>query len=96
MGQWCPFERRHDQLSCGDGIVVVKAAYAEMPWIMLSNGVPSRWSSLSALHLRTPHTGAILDGRIFALLVREHIWLESGAGEFYSGWDLGNGTEMST
>ena len=66
----------------------MKAAHAEMPWILLLNGVPGWWSSLSALHSRTPRTEAIRDGRIFTLLVRRHVWLESGGGEFCSRWDL--------
>jgi len=59
---------------------------AEMPRILLFDGVPSRWSSLSAPYSRTPRTGAILDDRIFSVLVRRHV-LESGAGKFYSGGD---------
>ncbi|KAH9172946.1 hypothetical protein EDB89DRAFT_1961776 [Lactarius sanguifluus] len=50
--------------------------------------IPSRQSSLSALDIRTLCTGTILDGRIFALLVRGHVWLESGAGMFWSRWDM--------
>jgi hypothetical protein len=41
-------------------------------------------------HTRTQYTGAILNGRIFTLLVHRHIWLESGAGKFCSRWDLEN------
>jgi hypothetical protein len=40
-----------------------------MPWILLFNGVPSRWMSLRAPHIGTDCTGAILGGRIFALSV---------------------------
>jgi len=68
---------REDTISCGDGIIVIRAAYAKMPWILLLNGVPSRWMSLSTPHIRTPHTGTILEHRIFTLLVRRHVWLES-------------------
>ncbi len=67
---------REDTISCGDGIVIIRATYAEMPWILLFNGVPSRWTNLSTPQIRTPHTGTILERRIFALLVRRHIWLE--------------------
>ena len=81
-------EERCDQW--WDGTVTIKAAYAEMPRVLLFNRVPSRWTILSALHLRTPRTGAILGGSIFTLLVRRHVWLESGAKTFYSGWGLDN------
>jgi hypothetical protein len=72
---------KEDIISCGDGIVIIKAAYI---------GVRSRWMSLSAPHTRTLYTGAILDGRVLTLLVRRHIWLESGGGKSCSRWDLEN------
>ncbi len=77
---------REDTISCGDGIVIINTAYAEMPWILLFNSIQSRWTSLGEPHIRTLRTEAILGGRIFALLVRRHVWLESGAGKLCSRW----------
>ena len=71
-----------------DAIVIMKAAYTEVPWIPLFHGIPSRWSGLSSPHSRAPCIVAILDGRIFALLVCGHVWLESGAGMLCIRWDL--------
>ena len=58
-----------------DGIVIIKTAYAERPRVPLFNGVVSCWTNLSALRLRTPWTGAILDGSVFTLLMRRYVWL---------------------
>ena len=78
-------ERESDQL--WDAIVIVKAAYAEVPLILLFNWVPSRGSNLSALHSGTLWAATI---RVFALLVCGHVWLESVAGMFCIRWDLEN------
>ena len=67
----------------------MKATHAEMPWILLLSGVPGRWSSLSAPLSGTVLTDAILDDGSFALLVRRHVWLESGARKVCR-WDLEN------
>ena len=71
-------QRESDQL--WDAIVIMKAAYAEVSWVLLFNRIPSQGSNLSAPHRRTLHAVAIL---VFALLVRGHVWLESGAGMFF-------------
>ena len=80
-------EQRCDQM--WDGLVIRKA-YAERPWILLSNGVLSRWTNSSALRLRTLRTGAILVVSVFALLMCRHVWLESGVSTFCNWWDLEN------
>ena len=72
-----------------DGTVIIKAAYAERPSVLLLNRVLSCWTSLSALCFRTPWTEAILNGSVFNLLMRRHVWLESGNRTFCLGWDLG-------
>ena len=68
-----------------DGIAIINAAYAERPRILLHNRVLSRWTNLSALRLRTPRTGAILDGSVFTLLICRDVWLESEAKTFWNG-----------
>jgi hypothetical protein len=71
-----------------DDTVIIKAAYAERPSILLLNGILSYWTNLSALRFRTPWTGAILDGKVFNLLMRRHVWLESGNRTFCYGQEL--------
>jgi hypothetical protein len=71
-----------------DDTVIMKAAYAERPSILLLNGVLSYWTNLSALRFRTPWTGAILDGSVFTLLMRRHVWLASGNMMFCCGQEL--------
>ena len=73
-----------------DGIVMIKAAYAERPRIPLFNGVLSRWTNLSAMRLKTPRTGAILDGRRLHPADAQACLAGSGASTFCSGWDLEN------
>ena len=58
-------------------LIVIKVAYAEMPWALLLGGVPMWWTSLSRPHIGTPHARASLGGWIFALLVHKHVCLES-------------------
>lgn len=76
-----------------DGTVILKTAYAERPSILLLDEVLSYWTNPSALRVGAPWTGAILDGRIFTVLMRGHVWLESRNRTFCCGWDLGV-TEM--
>jgi hypothetical protein len=54
---------------------MIQAADTKVPWLLLFNGVPSRQSSLSASHSRTPPTGAILS-LILTLLVWGQVWLD--------------------
>ena len=81
-------ERESNQL--WNAIVITNAAYAEVSWILLFNRIPSRGTNLSAPHSGTPCAVTILDSRVFALLVRGHVWLESGAGMFCIRQDLEN------
>ena len=53
--------------------VVIKAAYAERPSVLLLIRVLSCWPNLSALRFGTPWTGAILDVSVFTLLIRRHV-----------------------
>ena len=89
-GPYQPSLERERGIRCRMISSSLKDTHAQMPWILLLNGVPGWWSSLSMLHSRTPRTGAILDDRIMALLVGRHVWLESGAGKFCSRWHLEN------
>lgn len=74
-----------------DAIVIMMTTYAKGPsGTLLLDGVLSRWTDLSELPVRTPHTGTILDVRAFALLVRGHGLLESRAKTFCNGRDLQN------
>ena len=73
-----------------DSMPITRAAYAR---IQFDGGVLSRWKSLSALHIGTQWTEAILDGSIlfsFGLFERAHVLLESGAKTFCGAWDLQN------
>ena len=57
---------------------VIKITYEEMPGILLLDGVLSCWTNLSTLRVGAPWTGTILDGSVFTLLMRRHVWLKSG------------------
>ena len=73
------------------GIVIIKATHAERPGrILLFDGILSRWTNLSTLSARTPHTGTIMDVSVVALLVRRHVWLEGTNRTFCNGWNLEN------
>ena len=75
-------------LSAVDDIVIIKATHAKRPRILLSNGEFSCWMNLSALRLRIPRTGAILDGSVFNLLMRRHGQLESKASVMGGIWRI--------
>jgi hypothetical protein len=68
-----------------DDTVIIKAAYVERPRTLFLNVVLSYWANLSALRFRTPWAEAILDSRVFTLLTRRHVWLESGNRTFCRG-----------
>ena len=79
---------KSDQL--WDAVVVIKATYSGVPWILLLNWVPILRFGLSAPHGGTLDAVAILEGRIIVPSVRGHILLEKRAGMFWSRWDLEN------